>query len=144
MHGTIVILWKRKKKIYIKLWNGKNIYEKCIKPRTHNTQKTLILYRSVFPFALPTIFRVFCVTEGYGYEARETVYTQCELGTFVGYIYYAVHLHIYMMEHNIVDSYSRMVYKKKRMKMAQAQNVGGRTMRGWFSGTVVRVVTVLA
>lgn len=47
-----------------------------------------------------------------------------------------------MMEYSIVDSYSRMVYKK-RMKMAQAQNVGGRTMRGWFSGTVVRVVTVV-
>lgn len=47
-------------------------YEKCIKPRTHNTQKTLILYRSVFPFALlPTIFRVLCITEGYGYEALE-------------------------------------------------------------------------
>lgn len=30
------------------------------------------------------------------------------------------------MEYNIVDSYNRMVYKK-RMKMAQAQNVGGRT-----------------
>lgn len=75
-------------------------------------------------------------------KARATVYTltQCELGTFVGCIYLLTYL--YMMEYNIVDSYSRMVYKK-RMKMAQAQNVGGRTMRGWFSGTVVRVVTIL-